>query len=217
MKGVLSIEGANTFAWIEGRPLFECITPDQSQIEYQQQQGAVIIWKVGEVFVESEDGRFAKRYPIKDMPDFSWCLEPVEEVEIRLSIDHTGHRDSFLMPIADLSYDAEGYSNFRQWALARYREWAATPGKANGLLPLLAEAETLGWEVTGYTVPETNRFTTSPKSQRDPVRNYVVTFRKPGREHTVMAPSFVGFKRSLEAAVASLEELYEGGENAQGS
>lgn len=208
MKGVLSIEGANTFAWIEGRPLFSCMAWNQEDIEYHRQIGTTIVFKIGEYFPECTDGRFSVRYPIAQRPSFRWCrIEPVEEVEIWLSINYMGERDAFLIPIADLSYDTEGYANFRAWALERYREWARKPTDHNGLTTLLAEAREAGWAIAGYTVPETNKFPASPKSQRNAICNYVVTLRKPGQQHVVMAPNFVSFKRSLQALMDSLWDL----------
>ena len=206
IKGVLSIEGANTLAWIEGKPLFGCMTRDESQIEYWRQNGQSIVFKIGETFAECRDGRFAIRYPATQWPNFSWCLKRVDEVEIQLPIGYCD-RDAFLMPMADLSYNPEEYASFREWAFERYREWASKPTDHNGLSVLLARATETGWAIAGYTVPETNAFPASPKSQRDVACNYTVTLRKPGQQHVVMAPNFVSFKRSLQALMDSLWDL----------
>ena len=206
MRGVLSIEGANTFAWIEGRPLLSCLAGREG-IGLHQQQGDVLVFKVGEYYPELRDGRFALRCPITEWPNFRWAEESVDEAEIRLSVSHAGERVAFPIPTADLAHNPEGYTHFRQWALKRSREWASKPTEANALASLVAAAESMGWAVAQYSPPNTDLFPASPKSQRDTNRNYVLKLRKPGQEHITMAPNFPHFIRSLTALIESLPEL----------
>ena len=216
LRGVRSIEGANTFAWIEGRLLLSCLA-DREDIGLHQQQGDVLVFKVGDCYLELRDGRFAIRYPITKWPDFRWAEEPVDEVEIHLSISHAGERVAFSIPTANLTHNPEGYTHFRQWALVRYREWAGKPTEANTLASLVAAAESMGWAVAQYSPPNTDLFPASPKSQRDANRNYVLKLRKPGQEHVTMAPNFPHFIRSLTALIESLPELDMERANDQGN
>lgn len=214
MKGILSIEGANTFAWIEGRTLWKCLR-DAEDISLHQQQEDVLVFKAGEYYPELRAGRFAMRYPIDKWPDFLWAKEPVDEVEIRLSTAFDGTQAFFPIPAADLTCNHEGSTNFRQWALGRYREWAGKPTEANSLASLLARAEGMGWVVAQYSPPNTDMFPASPKSQRDENRNYKVTLKKAGgQQYITMAPNFPSFIRSLTALIESLPELDMEAQNA---
>jgi len=204
MRGILSIEGANTFVWIEGQDLLSCL---QEDIELHQQMGDTLVFKSGEHFPELHDGRLAMRYPISQWPTLRWAKEPVDDIEIRLAVSYCGGRVAFPIPAADLACNPEGHANFRQWALARYREWASKPTEANTLAPLVAQAKAMGWVVAQYSPPNTDLFPASPKSQRDANRNYVLKLRKPGQEHVTMAPNYPSFIRSLTALIESLSEL----------
>lgn len=217
MKGVLSIEGANTFAWIAGYTLLDAIDAiDMTLVA----AGTVLVYqlatgKVDHFFIEIAEGRVAVRYPITKWPNFRWAKEPVDEVEIFLSVAYDGTQAHFPIPIADLTYNPEGSTNFRQWALKRYREWARKPTEANSLASLLAKAEEMGWVVAQYSPPNTDMFPASPKSQRDENRNYKVTLKKAGgQQYITMAPNFPSFIRSLTALIESLPELDKEAQNA---
>lgn len=208
MKGILSIEGANTFAWIANSTLLDAIdavdmtlVAGGTKLVYQLATG-----EVDQFFIEISEGRVAVRYPIAEWPNFRWAKDLVDEVEIFLVVAHDGTVAHFPIPTAYLSRN-DGCTNFRQWALKRYKEWTRTPTDTNGLVPLFAVAEELGWAVVRYSVPNTERFSTSPKSQRDEHRNYIVALRKPGQEHIAMAPNFPSFIRTLTALIESLPEL----------
>lgn len=208
VKGVLSIEGPNTFAWIAGCTLLDAIdvadmalVAGGTRLVYRLSTG-----EAGHFFIEIAEGRVAVRYPISKWPNFRWAKEPVDEVEIFLVVAHDGTVAHFPIPTAYLSRN-DGCTNFRQWALRRYREWASKPTEDNGLLPLLAVAEKLGWAVARYSAPSTDLFPASPKSQRDESRNYMLTLKKPGQQHVTMAPNFPSFIRTLTALIESLPEL----------
>lgn len=213
-KGIVSIEGANSFAWIDGENLFDCMTLDQTQIEFWRQQDTLIIWKVGDHYPELDNGRFAMRYPITQAPDFNWCLCEVPQMELRMNVGYLNRMAVFLLPTSDLDDYDPGDGNFRKWAQERLRKWTEIPTDHNGLFPLLAQAKEIGWAVAEYHAPRDTDIHISPKEQRNPDLHYVLTLKKDGGLlHTIMAPDWVAFYASVEAAIDSLEELYEGGED----
>lgn len=209
-KGIVSIEGANSFAWIDGENLFDCMTLDQNQIEFWRQQDTLIVWKVGDHYPELDNGRFAMRYPIAQAPDFNWCLYEVPQIELRMRVGYLNRTAVFLLPASELDDVDMRDGNFRTWAHERLRKWTEIPSDHNGLFPLLTRAKEMGWIVVEYHIPQDGGIRISPKSQRNLDLHYVLTLRKGGGLlHTVMAPDWVAFYASVEAAIDSLEELYE--------
>lgn len=209
MKGVLSLEGAVVYAWIDGHSLLECIDMAGAPELHRALEGCTIfkvdVDNYGELYPALIDGKFAVRFAVHELPHFDWAKEQPAEVEVRVRVD-TDHESAFTVPLVAIQRCT---TSFRTWALLEQRKWASTPSEDNELEPLFKAIAQQGWMVVRYSVPCGDLYLAA--GSRKETDNYVLTIRpkafEGGELHTVMAPDYGRFLASLKAAVESLDDL----------